>query len=82
MYSSPPFLFPPPGSKDFRSAADDQEGCASGASSPPRVPEPVQPGARHEPGRGGTLAAAPGEYYRHLPSGGKRNIYLYLYIYI
>lgn len=65
-----PSLFPP-GSENFGSAANDQEGCAGGASPSPWLPEPVQPGACHEPGRSATLAASPGEYYRHLPCGGK-----------
>lgn len=61
------------GPKDFWSAANDQEGRARGASPPPWISEPVQPGASHESGRGGTLVAAPREYYRHLRGGGKES---------
>lgn len=39
LFSSPDQS--PAGPEDFRSATDDQEGCASGASPPPWIPEPV-----------------------------------------
>lgn len=61
------------GPKDFWSAANDQEGRARGASPPPWISEPIQPGASHESGRGGTLVAAPREYYWHLCGGGKES---------
>lgn len=62
----------PSGPEDFWSATDDQEGRSGGASPPPRVPEPVQPGACHERTRGGALVPPAGEHHRHLPGGGKQ----------
>lgn len=53
-----PFV-PSAGPQDVGSAADDQEGRAGRVPPSARVPEPVQPGARHEPGGGVPLVAAP-----------------------